>query len=281
MKETEIETAFQEKENVLAVFVDLTKAFDKVWKTGLLFKLLNKRVERKMYCWIHNFLQYRTARGKLDEKFSHHITLPQGIPQGGVISPTLFLVFIDDIAGQISKHVSRALHADDFSASIAAEHLSIASRRIQDALNLVAKWASDWGVEINATKMVSTVFSLSPAPETAHIYLNGNQLDLEDTPTYLGVKLDKRLRWSPHLIDIENQATRKLVIMKKLSRASWGANSSILQRVNTGTVRPTLGYGSHSIKDQLRSAQQSPEHWITTDHWRDEDNPNPSNGETH
>ena len=58
----EIENAFQEKKKVLAAFVDLTKAFDKVWKEGLLLKLLNKKVEGKMYHWIRDFLQYRTAR---------------------------------------------------------------------------------------------------------------------------------------------------------------------------------------------------------------------------
>nr|KAG5706308.1 hypothetical protein BaRGS_026090 [Batillaria attramentaria] len=66
----------------------------------------------------------------------------------------------------------------------------------------------------------------------------------EDTPTYLGVKLDKRLTWNPHLKDIERKATRKLAIMKKLAGTTWGANSNILQRVYTGTVRPNLEYGS-------------------------------------
>ena len=240
----EIETAFQEKKKVLAVFVDLTKAFDKVWKTGLLLKLLNKKVEGKMYHWIQNFLQYRTARVKLDGTTSRRISLQQGVPQGGVISPTLFLVFIDDIAEKINRHVSKALHADDFAAWSAAEHLASAGHRMQEALNHIEVWASDWGVDINISKTVSTVFSLSPLPETASLKLNGRQLEKEDTPTYLGVKLDKRLTWNPHLKDIERRAIRKLAIMKKLAGTSWGANSNILQRVYTGTVRPTLEYAS-------------------------------------
>ena len=105
-----MEKAFQEKKKALAVFVDLTKAFYKVWKGGLLLKLLNK-VEGKMYYWIHDFLQYRTARVKLDGQMSHRVTLQQGVPQGGVISPTLFNIFINDIAEKLTKHVSRALHA--------------------------------------------------------------------------------------------------------------------------------------------------------------------------
>nr|KAG5697608.1 hypothetical protein BaRGS_001033 [Batillaria attramentaria] len=241
----ELEDAFQEKKKVLAIFVDLTKAFDKVWKPGLLLKLLNKKVEGKMYRWIQDFLQYRTARVKLDGgSMSHRVTLPNGVPQGGVVSPTLFLIFIDDIAEKMTKHVSRALHADDFAAWNASEHLSSATIRMQEAVDHIGRWASDWGVEINATKTVTTVFSLSTLPETAKLKMNGKELEQEDTPTYLGVKLDKRLTWNPHLKDIERKATRKLAIMKKLAGTTWGANSNILQRVYTGTVRPNLEYGS-------------------------------------
>nr|KAG5714784.1 hypothetical protein BaRGS_000272 [Batillaria attramentaria] len=241
----ELEDAFQEKKKVLAVFVDLTKAFDKVWKPGLLLKLLNRKVEGKMYRWIQDFLQYRTARVKLDGgSMSHRVTLPNGVPQGGVVSPTLFLIFIDDIAEKMTKHVSRALHADDFAAWNASEHLSSATIRMQEAVDHIGRWASDWGVEINATKTVTTVFSLSTLPETAKLKMNGKELEQEDTPTYLGVKLDKRLTWNPHLKDIERKATRKLAIMKKLAGTTWGANSNILQRVYTGTVRPNLEYGS-------------------------------------
>ena len=62
---------------------------DKVWREGLLLKLLNKKVEGKMFRWIQDFLQRRTARVKLDGKVSHRVTMEQGVPQGGVISPTL------------------------------------------------------------------------------------------------------------------------------------------------------------------------------------------------
>ena len=93
----EIEDAFQEKKKVLAVFVDLSKAFDKVWKTGLLRKLAACGVSGNMFHWVRNFLSQRKARVKLEGKLSHLVKLGEGIPQGGVISPTLFLVFIDDI----------------------------------------------------------------------------------------------------------------------------------------------------------------------------------------
>ena len=69
----EIENAFQDKMNTVAMFVDLTKAFDKMWRQGLLLKLLYKKISGKMYDWIKDFLRYRTARVRVDGKLSHRV----------------------------------------------------------------------------------------------------------------------------------------------------------------------------------------------------------------
>ena len=74
-----------------------------------------------------------------------------------------------DIAEKLTNHVHKALHADDFVAWSAAEHLSIASHRMQEALNHVGDWAFDWGVVVNTTKTVTTVFSLSSLLETVKL----------------------------------------------------------------------------------------------------------------
>ena len=87
----DIEDAFQEKKKVLAVFFDLSKAFDKVWKEGLLLKLLRVGVHGKMYKWLSDFLFNRTARVKVDGTISRQVKLREGVPQGGVVSHTLFL----------------------------------------------------------------------------------------------------------------------------------------------------------------------------------------------
>lgn len=69
-------------------------AFDKVWKQGLLLKLLTAGVAGNMFSWIRSFLCHRTAKVKLEGSMSHTVKIREGVPQGGVISPTLFLAFI-------------------------------------------------------------------------------------------------------------------------------------------------------------------------------------------
>nr|KAG5690263.1 hypothetical protein BaRGS_018615 [Batillaria attramentaria] len=156
--------------------------------------------------------------------------------KGGVISPTLFVVFINDISSSLSRHISRALHADDFAMWNASESTSSATVRMQEALNTTSKWATDWCVTINSQKTVATCFSLSNTKETLRLTINNQQIPQQDTPTYLGTKLDKKLTWNPHIREMEKRATKRLSLMKKLAGTKWGANSSILRRVYIGNL---------------------------------------------
>ena len=242
----DIENAFQMKMKTIAVFVDLTAAFDKVWKEGLLLKILKKQISGNMYNWIRNYLFQRTARVKIDGYKSSLVKIREGVPQGGVISPTLFIIFIDDITEKLTNHICRALHADDLAVWTASENLATAYVRMQMTLEKLGKWAQEWLVTINKKKTEATIFSLSPKKETVNLTMNGEEIPQQDTPTYLGVKLDKRLTWAAHITNMESKAIKRMAVMKKLSGTKWGANAKILKQVYTGSVRPQLEYGATS-----------------------------------
>ena len=239
-----MEDAFQEKRKVLAVFFDLSNAFDKVWREGLLVKLLRTGVRSKMFMWIQHFLFARTAGVKLDGILSKKVCLREGVPQGGVLSPTLFLVYINDILTTLSKRVSNTLHADDLAIRNASEHTTTATYRIQEAISDISKWTLDWGLEINASKTNSTLFSLSTSKEQIKLRLKGEIVPQKDNPTFLGVKLDTRLTWKPQIEKMARSSLQKLALMRKLAGTFWGADSSILTKVYTATVRPTIEYAS-------------------------------------
>ena len=108
-----IEDAFQTKKVILASFIDLQKAFDKVWKDGLLVKLLRNGIQGNMYRWTKSYLYNRRARVIVNNHTGKKVLLRQGVPQGGVLSPTLFILFINDLVGEMPKGVQAALYADD------------------------------------------------------------------------------------------------------------------------------------------------------------------------
>ena len=175
-----------------------------------------------MYKWLSDFLFNRTARVKLDGTISRQVKLREGIPQGGVVSPTLFLVYMNDITTTVPRHVSNTLHANDFAVWCAEEHTTTAVHRIQNTINEVCSWTESWALQLNTTKTASTLFTLSTAKEKVSLKINNQSVPQVEKPTFLGVTLDTCLTWKPHLEAAEAKATRKLAIMKKLAGTTWG-----------------------------------------------------------
>ena len=252
----DIENAFQDRKKVLAIFFDLSRAFDTVWKEGLHLKLLQAGVTHKMYSWIKSFLFRRTARVKADGYLSKQVKLREGVPQGSVIAPTLFLVYINEITTTCHQHVSNTLHADDFAVWTASEHTTTASYLLQKTVDKVEAWTTKWGLKLNHSKTTATLFSLSPNKEKINIKINNQPIPQTDTPTFLGVTLDRRLTWKPHTETTIGKAVRKLAIMKKLAGTTWGADSKILKQVYTGAVRPIMEYASSTWATMAKTTKE-------------------------
>ena len=110
----------------------------------------------------------------------------------------------------------------------------------------------------------ATCFSLSPKREEFILQINGQEIHQQDTPTYLGVKLDRKLTWSPHISTMHSKGLRKMALMKKLAGTKWGANMKLLTQVYTATVRPHMEYASSAWSsaaktnlDQLTKTQNA------------------------
>jgi len=196
-----------------------------------------------MLLWIKNFLHRRHGKVKLHGKKSKMVNITEGVPQGGVLSPTLFLIFIDDLPKIFTSNIHRALHADDLAIWTQSEYVGVTKVRMQEAINKVEEWTKSWGIEINKSKTVTTLFTLSTKPQNYTLTLENTPLPKENNPVYLGLKFDKKLTWGSHIEETERKATRKLQIMKKLSGTKWGADIQITKQVYVGHIRPTLEYG--------------------------------------
>ena len=195
-----------------------------------------------MLIWIRDYLTRRCARVKTNNTLSNLVNLHEGVPQGGVLSPTLFPVYINDLPQLFSSYIHHALHADDLVIWTAAETNDTAQTRMQDAISKVEQWAKDWGVTINESKTASMLFSLSTKPEQFRLKVNGHDIPasstVKSTVKYLGVTFDQRLTWSKHILDISSRATLRMRILKTLAGIQWGANLKTLKQIYIGSVRP-------------------------------------------
>ena len=146
------------KRTVMAL-LDYSKAYDRTWRERLLSKLHDYGTPRQMTRWIAAFLRTRTAEVVINGTKSKRVRLKQGLPQGSVLSPLLFILFINDITKDIPADVESPLFADDASLCGMHENLDVAQDRLQVAVSAVEQWSLDNKLDLNVKKSCTFHFS--------------------------------------------------------------------------------------------------------------------------
>ena len=181
-----------------AVFFDLKKAFDKVWHAGLLSKLSAAGVSGSAFLWFEDFLTRRTQRTVVGSSVSAELSPSAGVPQGAILSPLLFLVYVNDLPGALSAGEAN-LFADDTSVYVADRDLRCLQRRLQTAVDEVQVWMKKLLVTVNALKSAVMVFRTSHmAHASISLSINGELIKQVTVHRHLGLQLDECLTWSAH-----------------------------------------------------------------------------------
>ena len=139
------------------VFCDISKAFDRVWHAGLIYKLRASGVSGNLLRWFENYLQNRYQRVVIPGAKSDWNYIRAGVPQGSIIGPLLFLLYINAIVKDIGSNIR--LFADDTSLYIIVENPEVAADILNTDLAKVAAWAKTWLVTFNALKTDSLLIS--------------------------------------------------------------------------------------------------------------------------
>ena len=142
--------AIDEGKEVRAIFCDISKAFDQVSHKGLLYKLQTVGITGHLLQWFTDYLNSRKQRVVLPGVFSHWTDLKAGVPQGSILGPLLFLIYINDIVRNINSSIR--LFADDTSLYIIVENPIQAATLLNVDLSQIYTWASNWLVTFNPSK---------------------------------------------------------------------------------------------------------------------------------
>ena len=137
---TEIYNGFENYEETRALFLDLSKAFDKVWHKGLIFKLKQNGVQGNLLDLLENYLSDRKQRVVLNGVQSSWKQIHSGVPQGSVLGPLIFLIYINDLADGISSNIK--LFADDASLFIKVKDVEQAHLTLISDLEKIKAWAN-------------------------------------------------------------------------------------------------------------------------------------------
>ena len=242
--ESSICRAFASKLHHLTIFFDLEKAYDTAWRHGILKTLHEIGLRGRMPVLIKNFLTNRVIRVRIKNTTSDDYSLTGGIPQGSVLSVTLFGIAINGIINILPKDVLSTLYADDLSISFAASKMAVAERRLQLAIDKIHEWASYRGFRFSVAKTVVVHFcknrGLHPDPD---LYLNGNRIPCKEEARFLGLVFDRKLTWIPHLRSLKVSCLQALNLLKVLAHTTWGADRKTLLKLHETLVLSKLEYG--------------------------------------
>ena len=159
----EVSQGFNNKpkgKRTLMTLVDFSKAFDTVWRKGLIRKLLDYDLPTCMNRWINDYITDRYAEVKMNGELSKRKAINEGVPQRGVLSPVLFNLFINDIGKYLPPDVHVSLFADDLAIWVQDQYPENCRRKMQIALNAIQKWTNKWRMHIPMRKRQNASCSL-------------------------------------------------------------------------------------------------------------------------
>ena len=179
------------------IYFYIASAFDKVWHEGLIYKLIKLNFPRFMICWIHEFLSNRYFAVRINNKITEKLLITAGVPQGAVISPTLFSLYINDIPILYSRNKEYSLlFADDLCSSHIYKNKKSSIKRIQDYINKVEMWLKTWRLTMAPHKCNYIIFSNDKAQneeDNLNIKLAGCCINKSENPSFLDIRYDKHL----------------------------------------------------------------------------------------
>ena len=218
----EIHQAFENPKSleVRAIFLDISKAFDKVWHDGLIFKLKQNGVSGSLLMFFQNYLNNRKQSVVLNGSHSSCSTVESGVPQGSVLGPLLFLIYINDLERNIKSNIK--FFADDTMLFSIVKDPTISANNLNHDLDIIQQWAYQWKMEFNPdpTKQATEVlFSCKKtSPNHPQLIFNGIAVAKVNDQKHLGLILDSRLSFEKHLNGKIIKAKKYVGILKHLSK---------------------------------------------------------------
>ncbi|KFM64962.1 putative RNA-directed DNA polymerase from transposon X-element, partial [Stegodyphus mimosarum] len=243
--ETSIRKAFLRRNHLVSIFFDIEKAYDKAWRYGILRDLHDSGLRGNLPFFIQNFLNARTFQVKIGSVLSKSFEQEEGVPQGSVLSVTLFSLKINSVLKELPRTILGSLYVDDLQISCRGADMRHIERQLQIALNKIHEWSVKQGFTFSEQKTVCVHFcrkrGLHPEPE---LYLNGSIIPVAPEAKFLGMVFDQKLTFLSHVLQLRKKCMKALNILKVLANTSWGADRCSMLRIYRALVRSRLDYGS-------------------------------------
>ena len=252
-----IKSDIQQGKTVICLFLDFEKAFDSVWKKGLIVKLFKLGFRGKFLKLIDHFLASRKVclningnKGKLRNCSEF------GVPQGSVLSPILFKIFMFDFLEDINDdNTVMYKFADDGSVKISADTTEDCLIQLQKVLDALNTWANKWRMIINCLPNKTEVMCFGTAEKDRSLIpsqfkLGDQYIKLVKSTKVLGITLDEDLTFLEHSIDVYKKLITRWNLIKIYCNRNWGFTQKVMVELTRTLFLSCLFYGSHLWMNQ-------------------------------
>ena len=216
------------------IYLDFRKAFDSVPHVRLMKKIASYGISGQLLSWIQTFLSDRLQRVTVDGCYSDWSKVTSGIPQGSVLGPTLFVMFVNDLPDVTCSHTQ--LYADD-AKIYSSVHSQTSCHTLQCDLNNISTWSSEWQLPLNSQKC--KILHLGHNNPNQNYIMDGKPLENVDAERDLGVLVDSNLTFRRHISATIQKANQMLGIIR---RAFVNINKDVFIPLYKALVRPHLEY---------------------------------------
>lgn len=213
-----ITEALNRNELVMGICLDLSKAFDCVNHDLLLNKLYYHGIRGISLQWLKSYLENRSQRVIMKTSMSDKRTITCGVPQGSVLGPLLFILYINDLPMIASSNIT--LFADDTNFIIAAKTEKSTISSVISTFERALGWFNDNGLKMNVGKTQIINFTRDRNRHEIDITLQGNRIQTVNSVKFLGVYLDSELNWRQHITQLRSKLAKNIYLLRNLSRLS-------------------------------------------------------------
>ena len=226
-----------ENEPVDIVYLDFSRAFDKVSHSKLIQKLNNHGIKGKIQEWIKSWLRDRLQYVEINGKRSETGEVKSGVPQGSVLGPLLFIIFINDLEYSVVLNILRKFADDTKGASKVKSEEDVSN--FQKALDSLVEWSKDWGMHFNTSKC--KIMHCGKNNRKADYYMEGVKLNSVDSERDIGVYISSNMKPSSQCADAANKAK---AVLNQVTRAFHYRDKNVFIRLYKQFVRPHVEFSS-------------------------------------
>lgn len=232
-----ISSSMENNDYTLGIFLDLSKAFDTVNHDILLSKLHSYGIRGVPHDWFRNYLSNRSQYVSINNSKSDNLLIKCGVPQGSILGPLLFLLYINDL-DFISKIITLIMFADDTNIFISGHNLESLSLIANTELKKLGHWFSANLLSLNIKKTNYILFSNTQLPNIP-LRLNTDSVIRVYETKFLGVVIQSNLKWNTHIGIVKNKICKSIGIMNKAKNILASAHLKILYH---SLIEPYLNY---------------------------------------